>query len=74
MDVVALMVHGLVTVALAAARRLPLPRLASLLKVFYFCYPLHCLLRTCSSRRNAMAALNGTTTSDGEAGVVDKIR
>jgi energy-converting hydrogenase Eha subunit C len=32
MDVVALMVHGLVTVAPAAARRLPLPRLASLLK------------------------------------------
>jgi hypothetical protein len=34
MDVVALMVHGLVTVAPAATRRLPLPRLALLLKSF----------------------------------------
>lgn len=37
-----------------------------------FCYPLHCLLHVSGSRRDAMAALTGTTTRDEEAGVVDK--
>jgi energy-converting hydrogenase Eha subunit C len=72
MTVAALMPLGLVTVILAARRRLPLPRLASLLKALVSVTLCIALLHVLSGRRDATAVPTGTTTSLGKAGVAKK--
>jgi hypothetical protein len=54
------------------SRRLPLPRLASLLKALVPVTLCIALLHVLSGRRDATAIATGTTTSHGEAGDVEK--
>jgi hypothetical protein len=73
MTVAALMLHGLVTVIPAASQRLPLPRLASLLKTLISVTLCIALLHVLSGRRGATAVPTGTTTTSlGKAGVATK--